>query len=133
MLYKVMRYLRNFFATDTYYSGKCTVADGVMDPPLDVGHYYLIEGSIRNNGIHLMTDYTDFKDEEFYGVITLLAPPEDFLETVEAIEKFEKQNAKTPFTSESFGGYSYTKAQGKNGPVTWKEAFASELNAWRKI
>lgn len=132
MLYRVMRYLRNFFATTTYYSGNFTVVDGVINPPLNDGQYFLIEGSKYNNGVYIVGKDT-LTDESFYGVITLLAPPKDFIETVEAIEKFESENVKSAFTSESFGGYSYTKAQGKNGPVTWREVFASELSIWRKI
>lgn len=132
MLYKVMRYLRNFFETTTYYSGNFTVVDGVINPPLNDGQYFLIEGSKYNNGVYIVGKDT-LADESFYGVITLLAPPKDFLETVSEIEKFESENVKSAFTSESFGGYSYTKAQGKNGPVTWREVFASELSIWRKI
>lgn len=131
MLYKVMRYLRNFFATTTYYSGEFSVVEGVINPPLNDGQYFLIEGSKYNNGVYKVGE--DLTDESFYGVITLLAPPKSFLETVDAIEKFESENVKSPFTSESFGGYSYTKAQGKNGPITWKEVFADELSVWRKI
>lgn len=131
MLYKVMRYLRNFFATTTYYSGEFSVVEGVLNPPLENGQYFLIEGSKYNNGVYKVGE--DLTDETFYGVITLLAPPKSFLETVDAIEKFESENVKSPFTSESFGGYSYTKAQGKNGPITWKEVFADELSVWRKI
>ena len=131
MLYKVMRYLRNFFETTTYYSGNFAVVDGVINPPLNDGQYFLIEGSKYNNGVYKVGD--KLADESFYGVITLLAPPKDFLDTVEEIKKFESENVKSAFTSESFGGYSYTKAQGKNGPVTWREVFASELSIWRKI
>jgi hypothetical protein len=40
----------------------------------------------------------------------------------------------SPFTSESFGGYSYTKATDANGaPIGWQKAFASRLNKWRKL
>ena len=44
----------------------------------------------------------------------------------------------SPYSSESFGGYSYTKAAGSgqgnaNSGPTWQSTFASELNRWRKI
>jgi hypothetical protein len=40
----------------------------------------------------------------------------------------------SPFTSESFGGYAYTKATDANGaPIGWQKAFASRLNKWRKL
>ena len=45
----------------------------------------------------------------------------------------------SPYSSESFGGYSYVKAgsgsgngDSSTGP-TWQSAFAGELNRWRKI
>ena len=46
----------------------------------------------------------------------------------------EAKNAESPYTSESFGDYSYTKATGESGaPLTWRDVFASRLNAWRKL
>jgi hypothetical protein len=40
----------------------------------------------------------------------------------------------SPFTSESFGGYSYTKATDASGaPIGLQKAFASRLNKWRKL
>ena len=47
--------------------------------------------------------------------------------------------AMSPFNSESFGGYSYSKSGGSSssGNVdlsgTWQGAFADRLNNWRKI
>ena len=131
MLYKVMRHLRNFFATTTYHSGVFTVENGVINPPLDEGQYYLIEGSVKNDGVYKMP--TALNDEKFYGVITLLAPPPAFIETVDAIKEYQDKHGNSPYVSESFGGYSYSKAQGKNGPITWKEVFAEDLKVWRRI
>lgn len=39
----------------------------------------------------------------------------------------------SPYTSESFGGYSYSKASGSGDNGSWQGAFASRLNRWRKI
>ncbi len=44
----------------------------------------------------------------------------------------------SPFASESFGGYSYTKAQGyasTGGGMlsSWQAVFGNRLNHWRKI
>ena len=45
----------------------------------------------------------------------------------------------SPYASESFGGYAYTKAsagQGSadsGGGISWRTPFASELNKWRKL
>ena len=132
MLYKVMRHLRNFFATTTYYSGVFTVEGGKIEPPLLTdGNYYLIEGSVKNDGVYKWP--VDLENEKFYGVITLLAPPKAFIETVDAIKEYESKHGHSPYVSESFGGYTYSKAQGKNGPITWKEVFAEDLKVWRRI
>jgi glycosyltransferase involved in cell wall biosynthesis len=43
----------------------------------------------------------------------------------------------SPYSSESFGGYSYSKASGTdnhgNDVTSWQSKFASRLNHWRKI
>jgi hypothetical protein len=52
------------------------------------------------------------------------------------IEEYEKKAKETvsPYNSESFGGYSYTKATDSSGtPISWEKAFAKRLNKWRKI
>lgn len=131
MLYTIMRHLRNFFATNEYYSGEVTIKDGAINPPLKDGQYYLIEGSRNNNGVFKVPE--GLTNETFYGVVTLLAPPPEFLKTVEKIEEFNSSFKASPYVSESFGGYSYSKAQGKNGPVTWKEVFSGDLNVWRRV
>ena len=45
--------------------------------------------------------------------------------------------AMSPFNSESFGGYSYSKSGGgsssDNIGASWQNVFASRLNLWRKI
>lgn len=80
-------------------------------------------------------------DEEFNGEIVGLAPPRAFLQLCEDIKAWRDKYGNTldsPFTSESFGGYSYTKASGTGDSsgttgVTWQAQFKSQLNKWRKI
>ena len=46
----------------------------------------------------------------------------------------EKNGTPGPYTSESFGGYSYSKATNASGVVVgWQDVFKSRLNAWRRI
>lgn len=133
MLEEVMREIKNFFPVREY-SGQFTIKDGIINPQcITEGQYFLIEGSIFNNGVYQYGD--SLTDEAFDGYITLLAPPASFLSLVNEIEEYEaKYGAETPYTSESFGGYSYTKATGANGAgLSWIDAFRKRLNAWRKI
>jgi len=64
-----------------------------------------------------------------------LALAQELAELVEEIEQWCEKNPSGPYTSESFGGYSYTKAtnHATGRPVTWQDAFRSALNQWRKL
>lgn len=134
MIYEIMREIRNFFPA-SYYSGTFTIENGVISPEcVSEGQYFLVEGSLSNDGVWKYgTD--ELTDEAFTGYITSLAPPKDFLALVDEIEAYQSEYGKaTPYTSESFGGYSYSKATGSNGTgATWKDVFRDRLNTWRKI
>jgi hypothetical protein len=134
MLYEVMKYLHNFFATKVCEKGTYTITDGVLDLPfVKDGQYIYIEGSTMNDGVYKYP-LSGLTDEEFDGFITLLTPPKAFLDLVAEIEGYEADNAASPYQSESFGGYSYTRATNKSGEVAgWKDVFASRLGVWRKI
>ena len=65
-----------------------------------------------------------------------MAVPPTLIALTAEIEAYNDSDAgkASPFTSESFGGYSYTKATDANGaPIGWQKAFASRLNKWRKL
>lgn len=134
MLEQVMREIRNYFPRDTY-SGIFTIKNGIISPScLLNGQYYMIEGSLFNDGVHVYGDTDAQTSETFDGYITVLAPPKAFLELVKEIESYQsKYGDATPYTSESFGGYSYSKATGSNGSaLSWADVFGKRLNAWRK-
>jgi hypothetical protein len=83
-------------------------------------------------------------DEVFEGAVWAMAVPPAVIAMQAQIEEWLADDGvqkalKSPYTSESFGGYSYTKASGKssnnggNTGYTWQMQFADELNRWRKI
>lgn len=132
----VMDSVHNWFSRSTLY-GCFTVRDGALEvPSLAEGQYYRIVGSTFNDGLHKEGD-TDLTDEEFNGKVYLLAVPSTFLDLCEEIEKWVELNSKTilgPFKYESFGGYTYTIAEDKDGnPITWQSVFRMRLKRWRKI
>lgn len=134
MLEQVMREIRNYFPRQTY-SGVFTIENGNISPlTLHSGQYYFVEGSLYNDGVHQYGDTAEQAAETFEGYITLLAPPKAFMELVDEIEAYQlKYGDVTPYTSESFGGYSYSKATGSNGSaLSWADVFGKRLNAWRK-
>ena len=128
--------LRNYFETkkrfDTF-----TISGGSISPSdfLQEGQYFRIVGSVFNDGVYRFPA-NDLVDETFKGAVWAMAVPPAVVELLHKINDFEKAeaNAPTAYTSESFGGYSYTKATDASGlPVGWRSVFKSELNKWRKL
>ena len=128
--------IRNYFETEKRF-GTFTISDGSLSPSnfLQNGQYYRIVGSVFNDRVHRHPAH-DLTDETFDGAVWAMAVPPAIIELLSKIDDFEKAeaNAPTAYTSESFGGYSYTKATDENGlPAGWKSVFRSELNKWRKL
>lgn len=136
MLEKVLRHLRNWFvAPNGIHRGKYEIKEGGIKLPFLIeGQYFRIVGSVLNDGLYQYPTQ-ELRDEIFSGAIWALAIPRDVLELVNEIEQWNEKNPSGPFTSESFGGYSYTKATNSatGQPVTWKDAFRGALNQWRKL
>lgn len=141
MLENVLNYLHNWFMVPGgLHFGDYTVENGEMDLPfLQNGQYYRITGSVFNNGLHKYGDISDkLQDEKFTGTIWALAVPKAVIDLAEKIQEWQDKNAATmesPYSSESFGGYSYTIAtDSKTGNrATWETVFRSQLAPYRKI
>lgn len=137
MLDHVLAYLRNYFETGYIY-GTFEIKDGQISLPeiLD-GQYFRIAGSVFNDGVHKYPAYS-LTDETFTGTVWALAIPKALIELVTEIEAWQEKNgtaASGLYQSESFGGYSYSlkSGDGSSDGYSWKNAFASRLNRWRKI
>lgn len=137
MLYQIMREIRNFFPAGDAKEGVYVIRDGTVSLPFLIkGQYFLIEGSILNDGVYLYNDELVLNDETFDGYITALAPPKDFLTLAKRIEKWQEEHSAidAAYKSESFGGYSYTLNTNGNGSlIGWKDVFKDQLKIWRKI
>lgn len=139
MLEQILRHLNNWFLVEIK-DGEFTVKNGNITLPfLRPGQYFRIVGSVFNDGVYQYPT-TDLDDETFSGAIWALAIPKTVVSLSAEIEAWQGKNGDiilSPYTSESFGGYSYTKASsGKadTGAITgWQDAFRSRLNTWRKI
>ena len=139
MLEQVLMNIRNWFPVKGgIYSGTFTIEDGgIALPFLANGQYFRICGSLFNDGLH-QYPADGLVDETFNGTIWALAIPKAVIELADEIGKWQEKNgeaASSPFSSESFGGYSYSKATDAEtgGAVTWQSAFKKQLSAWRKI
>ena len=136
MLDEILAEIRNYFVVSVH-SGDFEVIGGKLSPLdfLQNGQYFRIVGSVMNDGVYRYP-YSGLTDETFSGEIWALAVPPTLIALAADIEEYEKKAKETvsPYTSESFGGYSYTKATDSNGsPLSWEKVFAKRLNKWRKI
>lgn len=137
MLEQVLTYLNNWFLVDLH-EGTYTIENGSIALPfLQPGQYFRILGSVFNDGLYRYGDAEGLTDETFDGVIWALAVPRSVITLSEEIAEWQEKNkdaVNSPYTSESFGGYSYTKAAGgSNGAaLTWQSVFSTRLNAFRK-
>lgn len=152
MLTEVCDYVHNYFEREVY-EGTFTISNGTINLGTRAvnGQRFRIIGSALNDGIY--TYYTDgqiydddntevvtLSAETFTGKIAVMGVPIAFLRIVYAISEWLEKNQTaldSPYTSESFGGYSYTKATGvganAGGVLGWQDVFRSKLNAYRKI
>lgn len=140
--------IRNYFAQyGDRYIGDFRIENGgiVTDiqMPLDNFRYYRICGSVLNDGVHEVGE--ELMDEDtFHGAVWLMRIPAGLLSLAQEIADWQAKYGAidsanmSPYSSESFGGYSYSKAQGyasAGGGMlnTWKMVFSDRLSRYRKI
>ena len=138
MLTELLAEIRNYFEVPNgRHFGKFEISGGSIAPLdfLQDGQYFRIIGSVFNDGVH-QYPASDLTDEVFHGAVWAMAVPPTLIALTAEIEEYNKSDAGkvSPYTSESFGGYSYTKATDASGaPISWQKAFANRLNRWRKL
>lgn len=155
MLNEICLYIRNFFEKDKYFgsfkieNGNLTYFNGNELPLLD-GQYFRIIGSTFNDNVFSNPPFVNgqplLRDETFEGAVWALAIPKEVLEIADEIENWKTiyggadSPVNAPYSSESFDGYSYSKASGGGTDGTsgasagdWKSVYGSRLNLWRKI
>ena len=153
MISEICAELRNYFLRDYVnperymHYGRFVIANGEMQnlPFLKVGQFYRIVGSTFNDGVHKygatprsVEDSETLTDEEFEGAIWEMFVPKEVVDLSAEIQNWISNNADTinsPYQSESFGGYSYTKAIASTGKLStdWQSHFAAKLNRWRRL
>ena len=143
MLTELCQELNNWFEREKR-SGSFRIVNGMLEADfLLPGQYFRVMGSLFNDGVHQFGN--DFlNDEDFTGSVWSLAIPAAVIKLSEDIDawraKYEApdSSAMSPYMSESFGGYSYSKGSaisgtGTGGATSWRTSFASRMNAWRKL
>jgi hypothetical protein len=145
MLYEICEHLHNFFdQRDGEYIDRAydefTISNGVLSPlssSLIAGQYIRIVGSLLNDGIYLLPDdfsVSELADETFTGAVFGLDISKDLVTLSTEITAYVAANPATGYVSESFGGWSGSRATGASGaPLSWETVYGARLNRWRKI
>ena len=149
MLTEICQYLKNWFDrglpkyTDEFSIHDNQITNGNTTLSFLDGQYVRIIGSILNDGVHEFP-FSDLQDETFSGSVWSMAVPKAVIDLSDEIMAWQEKNgnvdspAMSPYQSESFGGYSYTKSKGTSGSVvtagaSWQSAFADRLALYKKL
>lgn len=147
MLNQICAEIKNYFTFEgDKHFGDFAIVDGIVTPSIDFPTDYIrIVGSHLNDGVHKLSD-ADLVDEgKFHGAVWVMSPPKDFLDLVAEISEWQTKYGgvdsenMSPYQSESFGGYSYSKSSGgssesgSSSVPTWQSIYASRLKAYRRI
>lgn len=147
MLTELCQELRNWFVKEKFI-GTFTLNDGEITRStgeslgLIPGQYIRIIGSVFYDGVY-QYPVIDSQPETFSGAVWALAIPKEVIMLAEDIDAWRTQyeavdsQAMSPYNSESFDGYSYSKTSGNSSgdgtAAGWKSVFKHRLNMWRKI
>ena len=145
MLEEVLTELHNWFpvrdSAGGIYRGVYSIKNGgIALPFLKKGQYFRMVGSMFNDGLHKYgPEMEALQDETFTGTVWALAVPPAVVALAEDIAAWQakyKDMVESPYTSESFGGYAYSKQSGagdSGGSGDWQGAFRMRLNPYRKL
>lgn len=144
VLTELCQEIRNYFERERH-TGTFEITGGNITADfLQDGQYYRIAGSVFNDGVH-QYPLGDLRSETFTGFVDALAIPAPVIKLATEIAEWREKNEAadsanmSPFQSESFGGYSYSKGSANRssgssgGSLSWKDVFSARMNAWRKL
>lgn len=151
LLTEICQEIRNWFDRGMpKYHGEFKILNGslIISDDIDIvqDQYYRIIGSRFNDGVHINNNTDSLKDETFNGTVWAMSIPQAVINLANDIEAWQNKyggidsQAMSPFASESFGGYSYTKGGGSSSSggaggngADWRSVFGNRLDMWRKI
>lgn len=136
--------IRNYYEVERYIEHTVITGGALQgyENRIKPTQYFRIVGSVFNDGVY-QYPAENLIDEEFDGAVWPMAVPPAVIALFNDIQAWDlkygnSEAANSPFQSESFGGYSYTKGNSSSGAgggsaVTWQNQFRSRLNRYRKI
>lgn len=154
MLTEICAYLNNYFDFDEFHKKypclekEFVISGGELPELSDLlvkGQCFYIYGSVLNDGVYQYTDDLKLKDETFNGLVQSMHTDSGFLELANEIAAWQEKyggvnsQAMSPFNSESFGGYSYSKSGGgsgsgsSSGTPSWQDVYGKRLQMYKRI
>lgn len=128
-------YTHNFFdRADDPIAGEFAFEPDTVPAWVVPGQYFLVCGSIFNDGVHKAGD-GDLTAETFTGTVQPMRVPPAFVELARKITEYD---AALPggglYANQSFAGWSGTLATGSDGlPADGATRYRKEINRWRKL
>ena len=140
MLTELCAEIRNYFlrGDDDIHAGSYEIKDGSLVLPFLLNkQYFRIVGSALNDGVY-QYPAEGLIDESFAGAVWAMAVPPQVIALSREIDEWNEKNAdaiNSPYTSESFGNYSYSKSAGSQGGgvLAWQDQFRAKLNPYRRL
>ena len=144
MLTQLCAELRNYFCKpENIHYGEFEITDewGIEPCPfLREGQYFRIRQSLFNDGVHRFGDGSLYP-ETFVGEVWAMHVPPAVVDLDAEIDAWIDANQdvlNSPYQSESFDGYSYSKFNGASnsngaGTLTWQDHFRRRLTQWKKV
>lgn len=145
----ICKELKNWFTKDEDKNfDTFTISGGIISPSdfLLPNQYFRIVGSVFNDGVYQFKDANTaiegLTDETITdGAVWTMSIPKSVIEGLTTLNQWIDANKETldsPYTSESFGGYSYSKSTGGNnateskGNVTLNQKINELFGRYRK-
>ena len=146
MLTEICAYLKNWFTRTPNgrelprHKGEFTIHNGTIEGlNLLEGQCFRIVGSLLNDGVYVHSQKMELKDETFNGEIWEMAVPVDVRKIAIMAAMWEELYGKadspalSPYNSESFGGYSYSKSGTNEGSGGWQSVYGGQLTRYKKL
>ena len=147
-VYEICLECKNFFCgSDDIFSNTFTIENGQITNTgfLAENQWFRIQGSKFNDGVYenKAAALSQLTPETFKGSIWAMNPPKAFIAMCSDVEAWKAKYsgvdsvAMSPYQSESFAGYSYSKgsqsgADGYNS-TDYMSVFADRLRKWRRL
>ena len=145
MLTEICQYLHNYFEYEKHFGLISIIGDVVFcdgeEIEMDEGQYFVLFRERFAIGVYQYGD--ELTDKTFMGSVWLMDIPDAILKANEWAEQWMEKNggvdsaANSPFQSESFGGYSYSKGNNSNGKagvgIFDQASFVGMLAPYRKL